>query len=173
MRRQTLVFTGAAAVLLIAACDKAPGIAGPQNEVATQPGFDALVSKTNEQDIPWAIEEENPCNHDIVTTSGSIHVLFGVVANENGGYHLSMRFNSKGTGIGLPSGFTYKVSDEFTYSEQNPEGDQFTIRQEQQVLILGPRQVDNYVRHMVFKVTNNANGAPAADFVQSWTHCVG
>jgi hypothetical protein len=173
MRRQTVVLTGAAAALLIAACDKAPGIAGPQNGGAAQPAFDAFVSKTNEQDVLWAIEEDNPCNDDMVTTQGSTHVFFGVVANENGGYHLSMTFNSKGTGTGLPSGFTYKVSEEFTYSDQNPDGEQFTISQEQQVLILGPRQVDNYIRHMRFKLTTNANGVPTAFADSTWTKCTG
>lgn len=173
MRRQTIVFAGAAAALLIAACDKAPSITGPQNGPAAQPAFDATVSKTNEQDVPWAVVEQNPCNGDEVTAQGSTHYLFDFVFDDTGGYHIYTRVNSRGTGIGVPSTYTYKVSDLFTYSEQNPEGPQFTISQEQQVLMLAPKSADNYIRHMVFKLTNNANGLPTADFERSWTECRG
>lgn len=173
MRRQTLVFTGAAAALLISACDKGPSITGPQNGSAGQPAFSAIVSKTNEQDVPWADVEQNPCNNDMVTIQGSTHFLFDFVFDDNGGYHISTRSNSRGTGVGFPSTQTYKVKKEFTYSEQNPEGEQFTIRQEERLLILAPKSVDNYIRHMVFKLTLNANGVPTASFERSYTKCAG
>jgi hypothetical protein len=173
MRRQTLVFTGVAAALLIAACDKAPSITGPQNGLAAQPAFDAIVSKTNEQDVPWADEETNPCNGDKVTIQGSTHYLFTFVFDDTGGYHLYTRSNSKGTGVGSPSLGTYKASEQFYYSEQNPEGPQFTVSSEEQMVIMAPKSEDNYIRHTSVKVTNNANGLPTATKDTVWTKCVG
>jgi hypothetical protein len=170
--RYRIVVVGAA-LALVMACDQGTSIAGPKMQPAVQPAFDATVSKTNEQDVLWAVEEENPCNGDMVTAQGSTHYVFGFLFDDTGGSHISTRVNSKGSGIGLPSGSSYRVSDESTYSEQNPEGDQFTIRQERMVRMLGDRQVDNYTRHMVFKLTQNANGVPTASFERSWTKCDG
>lgn len=171
--RYRVVGLAGAFLALMTACDQGPSIAGPSMQPATQPANQAIVSKTNEQDVPWAQEEENPCTGDLVTMQGTTHYLFNVVANENGGYHLYTRSNSKGTGLGAPSGYTYKVSEEFAYSEQNPQGEQFTLHQVERLLILAPKSVDNYIRHMVFKLTVNANGVPTASFERAFTECRG
>jgi hypothetical protein len=173
MRPCTVAIALAAAALQITACDRAPNIAGPAMRAPASPAYDAIVSKTNEQDIPWEQVEENPCNGDMVTIAGTSHFLMNFVFDDTGGYHLYTRRNAKGTGVGVPSLGTYKADETFVYYEQNPEGDQFTISQEDHLLILAPKKEDNYVRHMVFKLTQPAGGVPTASFERSWTKCVG
>lgn len=170
MRHHTAFAAAAGMALLMTACDRAPEIAGPER--AAKPALDALHQTTNEQDIPWADEEQNPCNGDMVTISGVTHFLFVTTLDDGGGYHLSSRTNSTGTGVGTPSLFTYKVKDDFAYSEQTSVPGT-TIRQEMDLLILAPRSIDNYIKHMIFKLTINALGIPTASFDNTTTKCVG
>jgi hypothetical protein len=173
MKPRTAAVALASAALSVFACDRATNIAGPQLSPAGQPAFSAIVSKTNEQDVAWADEHENPCNGDNVIIQGTTHYLFNFVFDDTGGYHLYTRANSKGTGTGVPSLGTYKVSEQFYYKEQNPEGEQFTVSSVEQLLILAPRSEDNYIRETRVKVTANANGVPTATQDTVVTRCVG
>ena len=174
MRQHTVLFAGAAAALLMAACDRAPNIAGPQSISPAHPSFDAIHNTTNEMDVPWPPhEDQNPCTGDLVTITGSTHFLFVTTSDGSGGFHVDTRANSFGTGVGFPSLYTYNVKDQTQYSSQSTSGGGATITQEQDVMILGPRSVDNYLRHLVFKLTINANGVPTASFENSSTKCVG
>jgi hypothetical protein len=170
MRRCTALVAGAGMALLMVGCERASDVTAP--EPAAKPALDALHQTTNEQDVPWAFEEQNPCNGDMVTSTGSSHFLFVTTFDDGGGYHLSSRVNSTGTGIGFPSGITYSVKDDFSYSEQTAVPGT-SVRQEWDVMILGPRSIDNYIRHMIFKLTINNNGIPTASFDRTFTKCVG
>jgi hypothetical protein len=158
--------------LFMVACERAPELTAPTRAPA-KPSSQAIISQTNEKDVPWAIEEQNPCNGDNVVTEGSTHFLMHFGFNDDGTYHIDELSSSKGTGIGVPSLGTYKVSEQFNYSEQNPSGDQFVVRQEERLLILAPKSADNYIRHMIFKFSADQNGVPTVDFESSFTKCVG
>lgn len=67
----------------------------------------------------------------------------------------------------------YRVGEQFTESVQNPDGDQFTWTEVERHLILGPKSVDNYIRHMVFRLHQDANGVVTASFDRMFTKCVG
>jgi len=172
MRHVSVVFAGAAAALLMAACDRAPEIAGPQNNSISQPAHDALHNTTNEMDLPWTAMDQDSCTGDVVAISGVSHFLLITTDDGSGGFHLSSRVNSTGTGLGAPSGFIYNAKDDFTYSSMSTIPGA-TIRQEEDVMILGPASVDNYIHHMIFKLTIDANGVPTASFDRSYTKCVG
>src|SRR6266540_6268218 len=172
MRHSTVVLGVAAVALQLTACDRGQDIAGPQLRAPTQPAFEAIVSKTNEQDVPWTDEHDNPCNGDHVIITGSTHYLFNFVFNDDGTYHLYTRANSTGTGVGTSLG-TYKVSENFYYTEQNPSGQQFTVSSEEQLLIMAPKPEDNYIRHTSLKIGTNANGVPTASRDTAWSKCVG
>ncbi len=172
MRKEAFLIAGAAVALMAVACDKASSITGPEAPYAKR--ADALTSHISEQDVPWDIVVTDPCNGDVVTiTGGSTHFVFGSTFNING-IHLSMSVSSRGTGTGRPPDFfVYKVSDQTNDSEQEPVGPQFTMLDEERFLILAPKSADNYIMHMVFKLTVNANGIPTASFERSFTECVG
>jgi len=173
MRPHTVLFAGAVASVIMSACDRAPNIAGPQTLSAERPRAEAIISRTNEQDVPWADVEQNPCTGDWVTITGSTHFLYNTSFDGNTGYHLDTRSNSKGTGTGAPSLYTYKVSEQFMYHENNPEGPQFEQTQVEDLLILGPRSVDNYIKHMEFKLVGTPAGDVTASRDRSWTKCAG
>ena len=172
MRNEAFLIAGAVAALMATACDKASSITGPEAPYAKR--ADALTSHTSTQDIPWDIAMDDPCNGDFVTvTGGSTHFVFGSTFNTSG-IHLSMSVSSRGTGTGLPpDSFVYKVSDQTNDSVQEPVGPQFTMLDEERFLILAPKSEDNYIFHMVFKLTMNANGMPTASVDRSFTECVG
>jgi hypothetical protein len=158
--------------LFVVGCERMNDVTAPASALA-KPASAAIVDQTNERDVPWAIEEQNPCSGDMVTTTGLTHFLIHSSFDGNTGYHLDTRTNSKGTGVGIPSLGTYKVSEQFSYSEENPEGPQFVIRQEERLIILAPKSTDNYIRHMIFKMSADQNGIPQVDFESSFTKCVG
>ena len=172
MKRLLVVSAATAAALLMVGCDRAQNIAGPQNNPPTSPAFDALHQTTNTLDMPWNTVEPDPCTNDMVTVSGVSHFLLVTTDDGSGGYHLSSRVNSTGSGLGAPSGFTYSVKDNFSYMEQDMTPGT-TARQVDDAYILGPRSVDNYIRHMVFKMTINALGVPTVTFDNTSTKCVG
>ena len=166
------VVSAAAAALLLVGCDRAPNIVGPQSNSPSSPSFDALHNTTNTMDIPWNTVEPDPCTDDMVTVSGVSHFLLITTDDGSGGFHLSSRVNSTGTGLGAPSGFTYSVKDDFSYMEQDAIPGT-TVRQVDDAMILGPRSIDNYIRHMVFKITINGQGVPTVLFDNTSTKCVG
>lgn len=172
MRHVSVVLAGAVAALSIVACDRAPEIAGPQNNSISHPSYDALHNTTNELDVPWADVEQDPCTGDMVTISGVSHFLLVTTDDGSGGFHLSSTVNSTGTGLGFPSTFVYNVKDDFSYSSQSTTAGA-TILQEEDIMILGPRSIDNYIHHAIFKLTIDANGVPTASFDRSYTKCVG
>jgi len=172
MKLLAVVSAATAAVFLMVGCDRAPNIAGPQSNSLSHPSFDAGHQTTNTMDLPWDTVEPDPCNHDMVTVSGVTHFLFITTDDGSGGFHLSSRVNSTGSGVGFPSGFTYMVKDDFSYMEQDMTPGT-TARQVDDAYILGPRSVDNYIRHMVFKMTINALGVPTVTFDNTSTKCVG
>lgn len=172
MKPLTVVIAVAAATVFVAGCDQAPIVTDPQVQ-PPNPAFQAIVSKTNEQDVPWTDEHDNPCNGDHVVITGSTHYNFTFVFNNDGTYHLYTRANSKGSGIGLPSLGTYRVDENFYYSEQNPSGEQFTVSSVEQLLIFAPKSADNYIRHTSLKIGANANGVPTATRDTAWSKCVG
>src|SRR5439155_7613376 len=179
MRNEAFLIAGAAAALMATACDKASSITGP--EVAdSQPRF-AIGSHITEQDIPWTMDEENPCNHDVVATTGTTHVVFGSSVDNSGGssdplsggFHVSISFSSHGSGTGAASLLAYKINDQTNEPDQDPEGPQATEVFEEQLLVNAAKSELNYIRHTLFKITFNAEGIPTAFFDNSFTKCAG
>lgn len=123
-------------------------------------------------DFPWADEEDDPCTGDHVTITGTTHFLFVTTDDGSGGFHLVTNDWSDGTGLGFPSLFTYKVKYELLYNSQSvPAGG--IAHQHMDLMILGPRSVDNYIKSMDFMVKLDTNGIPTVDRESSSTKCVG
>jgi hypothetical protein len=174
MMRLSVVSAATIAALLMVGCDRAPNIAGPENNSPSRPTFALGHDTSNEMDVPWPVhEEQNPCTGDMVTITGSTHYLFVTTFDDNGGFHVYTRANSTGTGFGFPSGFTYTVKDEFKDTMQSLSGGAGGFSDEMDVTVLGPRSVDNYIRHMVFKLQMTPAGTPTASFENSYNKCVG
>src|SRR6266480_2393452 len=127
MKNSSVMLAAAAAALLFGGCDRAPGIAGPESDSATRPSFDAIHNTTNEMDLFWGDEEQDPCTGpattgDMVTIQGSTHFLFVTTFDDNGGFHVYTRANSRGTGMGVPSLLTYSVKEDTKETMQSNSG---------------------------------------------------
>lgn len=173
MKHLSVVYaaTTIAAVLMVG-CDRAPNIAGPQGNSLSRPTFDAFHNTTNEMDVPWADEEDDPCTGDHVTINGTTHFLFVTTFDNSGGAHLVTNDWSSGTGLGVPSLYTYKVKYDLLYNSQSiPPGG--IVHQHMDLMILGPGSVDNYIKHMDFMVKLDTNGIPTAQMENSFEKCVG
>ena len=170
MKKERILIAGAAALMAIA-CDNASSITGPELTNA-QPRF-AIGFHTSEQDIPWTMDEPNPCNNDIVSTTGSTHLVFGSSFDGNGGVHLSIKFSSRGSGVGAPSLLAYEIKDQDNNSDQDASGPQATILAEEQLMVTAAKPALNYIRHTVFKITFNAEGIPTAMVDNMFNKCGG
>lgn len=171
MKHLSLVCAATTAALLMVGCDRAP--TGPQSNSLSRPSFDAIHDTSNEMDVPWGDEEDNPCTGDHVVISGVTHFLFVTTFDDNGGFHVYTRANSSGTGLGYPSLFTYTVKNDTKETLQSLSGGSGGFSQEMDLQILGPRSVDNYLKHMVFKLQMTPAGTPTASFDNSYEKCVG
>ena len=172
MVRLALVSATTVAAVLIVGCDRAPSIAGPQSNSLSRPSLDAVHNTTNSMDVPWADEEDDPCTGDHVIINGTTHFLFVTTTNENGNAHVMTNDWSDGTGLGVPSLYTYKVMyDLLSDSQSIPPGGIF--HQHVDLKILGPRYIDNYIQSMDFMVKLDANGIPTVTRESSSTKCVG
>ena len=175
MRHETFLIAGAAAALMATACDKVSSITGP--EVAdARPKF-AIGSIINEWDMAWTIDEPNPCITtipvEVVATTGSTHLVLYDRFDNSYGVHHSLSMSSHGSGVGAPSLVPYKISDQNTESDQDPEGPQATELMEEQLLVNAAKSELNYIRHTVIKVTFNAAGIPTATVDNTFTKCAG
>ncbi len=169
MRHERFLIAGAAVVLMAVACDPT-SITGP---ALAQPGKPAatVVSDRVDQDFPLVMEDLNPCTLDDVTLSGTAHVTIETLADEGGGEHLSTTFRFKGTGVGVLTG-AYRASDETSFMAQSPDPTG-TVRFEWSFVVIGERQIDNFVMHEIAKLTVNANGVPTVLFDRPFWKCTG
>ena len=170
MRHERFLIAGAAVVLMAVACDNATSITGPDAPTALR--ADALTSHTSDQDVPLLIQAEpNPCNDDVVTSEGTAHFVFGSTTDNTGGEHLSTQFSFRGTGEGLPpESLDYTLNEQQSTSEQMP-GSATTWLEEWRVIVKPPKPELTYIRHIVFKITINANGMRTAAFERTFTKC--
>jgi hypothetical protein len=171
MRHETFLIAGAAAALMATACDKASSITGPEAAYA-KPAFD-LASGPIALDVPWVVDETNPCNDDEVTGQGKTHIVFSSTLDASGGKHDTFDISDSGSGVGLPSGSNYRVVDKTITSNQDPDGLQVTYKEEHQIVMAAPNPAINYTRHVLIKLTFNADGVPTADVAWMFNKCGG
>ncbi len=162
-----------AAVNLMAACQQLPDAAKTLDPSGLKLGGDAIVYNTNEKDVPWLFDDVNPCNGDAISITGNSHFVIHVGFDSNGGLHYSSNVVSKGTGLGSPSGKTYKIMDQEKFSEQapaNPQG--FVIVDRQEVKVNGPTTGDDYTSSFMDQVTvDRTNGMPTTDVKKDTSSC--
>jgi hypothetical protein len=173
MRHERFWIAGAALVLIATACGDASSITGPPAPDAARP--DALTSHTSTQDVPFTVEEVNPCAPpttpiETVTSEGTAHFVIGSTTDNTGGIHLSTEFTFRGTGMGAPSLLPYTLNEQQSTSEQEP-GSAITWTEEWRVIVKPPKPELTYMRHIMFKWTMNATGIPTASFDRMYTKC--
>ncbi|HEY0170717.1 MAG TPA: hypothetical protein VGB98_06815, partial [Pyrinomonadaceae bacterium] len=100
----------------------------------------ATTTQTNET-IPFTSTLPNPCNGDLVTFQGNMHVTNHVTNDSGGGFHLKSHVNYQNvSGTGAPSGLNYRVGTTSNETINDNDGPQFetTVIQHVKLITQGP-----------------------------------
>jgi hypothetical protein len=133
----------------------------------------STTTQTNET-IPFTSTLPNPCNGDLVTFQGNMHVTSHVTNDASGGFHLKSHVNYQNvSGTGTPSGNTYNVRTTSNETINDNDGPQYetTVIQNVKLITQGPAL--NYFLQIVFHVTINANGQTTSTVDEAKVQCRG
>lgn len=141
---------------------------------AATPAFGQAATTTTNETIPFTSTLPNPCNGDVVTFQGDMHVTNHVTLDSSGGTHLRTHVNYQGvTGTGSPSTLNYRVgtvSNE-TVNDNDAGQSEVTVIQNVKLIAQGPA-LDFFLR-IVFHITINANGQTTSTVDEARVECRG
>jgi hypothetical protein len=89
----------------------------------------AFAEVTSNQIIPVNFSVLNPCNGEIVSLSGEVHIVSSFTEDAGGGFHSVFHINGHSTGTGLTTGATYQFTwaQDVAASSQTPPPSEFTF----------------------------------------------
>jgi hypothetical protein len=140
---------------------------------AGTPAVGQATTTTNET-IPFTSTLLNPCNTDLVTFQGNMHVANHYTTDSSGGTHLKTHVNYQNvSGTGTPSGLSYNVRTTTNETVNDNDGPQYeqTIISTIKLISQGPSP--NYFLRFVFHITINANGQTTSTVTESRIECRG
>ncbi|HEX8503401.1 MAG TPA: hypothetical protein VF659_22650 [Pyrinomonadaceae bacterium] len=158
---------GRLCALLLAALSTAFGFAG-------SPAFAQTTATTTSENIPFTDTRPNPCNGDLVTFQGTMHITNSVTTDASGGLHLRTHVNYQDvSGTGVPSGLNYRVMTTVNDTLNDNDAGQFETTVIQTVKLNSQGPALNYFLHMVFHITINANGETTSTVTETRIECRG
>lgn len=166
MKLNTHLPRPAAALLLCLLAAAAASLPAPATAQAT--------TVTTNETIPFTDTRTNPCNQDLVTFSGQMHVTNHVTTDASGGTHVRTHVNyQEVSGTGTPSGANYRVVT--TRNETLNDND--TAQSEQTVIqvvrFISQGSTPNFQLQVVIHITINANGQTTSEVVETRIICRG
>jgi hypothetical protein len=141
------------------------------------PARASAIAFTINQDFPIAIDTFVPCANggagEVVALSGTIHEVFHVTINSNGGATIKILDNPQGvSGVGLTTGAKYRgtgvTQDIFSLSGNNGQYSETFINN---FRVVGQGPGNNFLVHETFHITFNANGELTASVDNISTTC--
>lgn len=113
----------------------------------------------------------NPCNGDVITLSGSMHIDTTTTSDGAGGYHLRMANNAAGISGTGTSGAAYRYvnTSNFMVNAQPPYPYEFTLPATMKVV--GTGTTANFTNRLLFKATTNADGEVTYSFFGGESTC--
>lgn len=126
---------------------------------------------TNDVHMPVSGTAVSGCpGGESVDLSGSVHLLFHVTINSDGGESADLHVNYQGvSGIGESSGAKYQIPVEVHINTNGHVGVETTTTLSAKLIGQGPD--NNEVMHMTFHVTVNANGTVTASVDNFFIKC--
>src|SRR3989442_1844923 len=109
--------------------------------------------------IPIAFTTSNDCAAEEVAVSGDVHVVFLLMTDGSGGFHMEQHDNFKrATAVGLTSGILYPVveADRVDTNTSGPPPLETTFMVT--LNLIGPGPANNQHVHVLVHTTVNANG---------------
>jgi hypothetical protein len=131
----------------------------------------ASATVTSNQIIPVDFQTFNPCNGELVSLSGEVHIMSHYTEDASGGFHVGFHINGHSTGPGLTTGATYQFTwaQNIAASSQTPPPSEFTFTQQQNVI--GQGNVPNFLIHFTLHTTVNAQGQTTSTVENIWAEC--
>jgi hypothetical protein len=116
----------------------------------------------------------NPCAAgDLVSLSGTLHIVYYVRSDGQGGYHLNQLLSEKLSGQAFMSGDTYQGSDSYDHSfyarAPFPTADTMV----HSLLLVSRSGTDNLVMGYTIHTTVSAQGVPTAQVTDIRLQCTG
>lgn len=140
---------------------------------ATTAAAQATTVTTNET-IPFTDTRSNPCNLDLVTFSGDLHIANHVTTDSSGGTHVRSHVNYQNvSGTGAPSGATYRVVTSTNETLNDNDGPQSELTVIQVVRLISQGSAPNFQLQIVLHITINANGQTTSEVTETRIICRG
>lgn len=139
---------------------------------AYTPAFAQASTTTTNEEIEFTSSLPNPCNGDVVTFQGTMHVTNSVTTDANGGFHLKTHVNYQGvSGTGSPSGINYNVRTSTNETLNDNDAGQFETTVIQTIKLISQGSAQNYFIHIVFHITVNAAGETTSEVTETRIEC--
>jgi hypothetical protein len=138
------------------------------------PAFGQATTTTTNETIPFTSTLPNPCNGDLVTFQGNMHVTNHVTTDSSGGTHVTSHMNYQGvSGTGTPSGLNYRVGTTQNQTLNDNDGPQSEVTVIQNVRLITQGPALNFFLQVVFHITINANGETTSTVNEAKVQCRG
>jgi hypothetical protein len=142
---------------------------------AISPVYAQSTNRAISQIVPLDAVDINDCVPELVSITGNAHIVSQVVLDESGNAHIVSRVNFQNVGgFGLTTGQEYRVqaSAGGVHNFHVSSAEAFTETATLRFTSVGPSQVaPDFLRHITFHFTINANGEPTAEVVDVRTQC--
>ncbi|MDQ3874170.1 MAG: hypothetical protein M3322_01270 [Actinomycetota bacterium] len=105
----------------------------------------------------------NPCTPgDIVTVRGTLHIVYYVRSDGQGGFHVTQLVDEKGTGWSALTGMTYRASDRYSHSFYAGAPFPVTDTLTHDTVLASRGSAQNFLMTYEIHTTVNALGVPTA-----------
>ena len=165
-----------AAVTLMAACQQTPDAAKTLDPSGLRIGGDAINWNTNEKDYPWGpIADVSPCTGDVITITGTSHVIEHFGFDSMGGSHITSNVVSRGVGVGTgPNPKQYTIFDQDHFADQAPpNAGGFVIMDKLTMKVTAPTNAENYTTVFQDKQSGDMQGNFTAMIIKDSTNTCG
>jgi hypothetical protein len=116
----------------------------------------------------------NPCvDGDLVSLSGTLHIVYYVRTDGQGGFHVNQILSEKLSGQGLVSGDFYQASDSFDHSFYAGAPFPTTDTMVHQLVLASRSGTDNLLMGYTVHTTVSAQGVPTATVDNIRMQCTG
>jgi len=116
----------------------------------------------------------NPCTPgDFVNVSGTMHIVYYVRDDGQGGFHLDQLVDEKGSGVSLTTGENYRLGDNYGHSFYARPPFPSNDTQTHSVELVSQGSSPNLIMGYTLHTTVNAGGVPTASVDNVRLDCAG
>lgn len=116
----------------------------------------------------------NPCTPtDVVNVSGTLHIVYDVRSDGQGGFHINQLIDEKANGASLTTGVSYVLSDSYDHGFYAGAPFPVTDTVTQSVALVSQAATPNLIMHYDVHTTVNAAGVPTATVDNYRLDCAG